>query len=82
MRGQEALGETEPGERQLEPVALLRVANAEGELLYANPASSDGTHTFVYVDPIDQQEKPMSLQRAGNRVQLSCPALSTASTVT
>jgi len=34
MRGQEALVAPEPGTRQLEPIALLRVTDHDGELLY------------------------------------------------
>jgi membrane peptidoglycan carboxypeptidase len=34
MRGQEMLVTPKPGTRQLEPIALLRVTNHEGELLY------------------------------------------------
>ncbi len=45
-----------------------------------NPASSDGSHTFSYADPVDSQIKQVGVTRIGGRVRLTAPALSTAST--
>ena len=45
-----------------------------------NPASADGSHAFIYVDPDDMEQKRISVVRAGERVRLTGPALSTPST--
>jgi alpha-glucosidase (family GH31 glycosyl hydrolase) len=50
--------------------------------IYANPASGKGSNTFIYVDPGDMEEKPITLKRSGESVSLTIPALSTAATAT